>query len=152
VCVGLYLLDDVSLSLVVGGNNDHKWFYGFWGQNNKYFKADNFELLRNQFISLGMNKSYSLINKFKNPNTGFVLCLTLGYFGIDRLYAGDYGIGIIKMIVGICSLGVLGIVLNIYDIFNIRDNIQAKNYNLVMSTSPEFALLDDKMPDAFAKA
>ncbi len=55
-----------------------------------------------------------------NPNTAFILSLFLGGLGIDRMYVGDVGLGVLKLLTG----GGLGIWWLI-DLFLIRERAAA---------------------------
>ncbi len=60
---------------------------------------------------------------FKTPVISLILSLFLGYLGIDRLYVGDIGLGILKLI----TCGGLGI-WTIIDWFLIMKVTRRKNY------------------------
>lgn len=67
----------------------------------------------------------SYINQIKNPALAVGLSVCLGTFGIDRFYAGDVLLGILKLI----TLGGMGI-WHIVDIFLIGGRVRTKNMRI----------------------
>ncbi len=64
--------------------------------------------------------------KLKNPIIALILSLFAGSLAIDRFYAGDIGIALLKLF----TCGGLGI-LTIIDWFTIYDNILDKNMDII---------------------
>lgn len=63
----------------------------------------------------------------KNPTTVLLLSIFIGYFGIDRIYVGDVGLGVLKML----TCGGIGIWWLI-DLFLITDVTKRKNLEMLV--------------------
>lgn len=64
--------------------------------------------------------------QLKNPITGLICGLVAGYFGVDRFYKGDIGLGIVKLL----TLGGFTI-WAIIDLFVVHKGIKMDNLNKV---------------------
>lgn len=64
----------------------------------------------------------------KNPIVGLILGLCFCYFGVDRFYKGDIGLGIAKLIFGWWTFGIWWIV----DYFLVWKGIKKDNFNKIM--------------------
>lgn len=63
----------------------------------------------------------------KNSTTVLLLSIFIGYFGIDRIYVGDVGLGVLKML----TCGGIGIWWLI-DLFLITDVAKRKNLEMLV--------------------
>ena len=63
----------------------------------------------------------------KNPTTVLLLSIFIGYLGIDRIYVGDVGLGVLKML----TCGGVGIWCLI-DLFLITDVTKRKNLEMLV--------------------
>ena len=71
---------------------------------------------------------YSLTSTLKDPTISLVLSIVLGYFGVDRFYIGDVGLGVGKLITcGGCYVWWL------IDIFLIMNRTRQRNFETLMA-------------------
>lgn len=73
-----------------------------------------------------MKMDYNLANlsftQMKDPTIALVLSILVGGYGVDRIYIGDVGLGILKLLTcGGCGIWWL------IDLFLIMDKTRAKN-------------------------
>lgn len=99
--------------------------------NGKYLPEQQFPMIRERLLALDSSKAETLeMIQFKDPETALMLGILVSLcsiFGVDRLYIGDTGIGIAKMITcGGC--GVWGII----DFFLIMEATRRKNLEQLM--------------------
>ncbi len=70
----------------------------------------------------------TMCNQLKDPNVSLVLSIVLGYFGVDRFYLGDVGMGIGKLITcGGCYIWWL------IDIFLIMNRTRQRNMETLIT-------------------
>ncbi|BCS85469.1 MULTISPECIES: TM2 domain-containing protein [Prevotella] len=65
--------------------------------------------------------------QMKDPTIALILSILVGAYGVDRIYVGDVGLGILKLL----TCGGLGIWW-IVDLFYISDLTRTKNYETLM--------------------
>ncbi len=71
---------------------------------------------------------FSLTSTLKDPTISLVLSIVLGYFGVDRFYIGDVGLGVGKLITcGGCYVWWL------IDIFLIMNRTRQRNFETLMA-------------------
>lgn len=71
---------------------------------------------------------YSLTSTLKDPTISLVLSIVLGYFGVDRFYIGDVGLGVGKLVTcGGCYIWWL------IDIFLIMNRTRQRNFEMLMA-------------------
>lgn len=96
---------------------------------SKYFPEESIMMLKLRFDLMDESKKslmYAL--KFKDPFTALILSLLVGSLGIDRIYIGDTGLGIAKLL----TCGGCGI-WTIVDYFLIMKRTKEKNFEKLMS-------------------
>ncbi len=99
----------------------------FLSANGKYFDSQYLMEIRNQLLQLSDDKWILLqALPFKDPTTVFIISLFGGGFGIDRLFIGDTGAGIAKLL----TLGWCGI-WAIIDLFLIMGVTKDKNLEIL---------------------
>ncbi len=77
-------------------------------------------------------EALAVLMKMKNPTTALILSIVLGFYGIDRFYIGEIGMGVLKLITcGGCCIWWL------VDIFNIQSNIRTQNFEYLIANTPE---------------
>ncbi|HVV49875.1 MAG TPA: TM2 domain-containing protein [Polyangia bacterium] len=81
----------------------------------------------------------------KNPTTALILSLLFGYFGIDRFYVGDIGLGVLKML----TLGGF-FVWALIDLFLIMGAARKKNLRMAEEVRASIVSIrrGDRMGDA----
>lgn len=80
-----------------------------------------------KFDALDYNAACIYLAQMKDPTLALILSILVGAYGIDRIYLGDVGLGISKLL----TCGGLGIWW-IIDLFFISDLIRQKNYQTLM--------------------
>jgi TM2 domain-containing membrane protein YozV len=68
------------------------------------------------------------LSQLKDPTITLILSIIVGWYGIDRIYLGDVGLGIFKLL----TCGGVGIWWLI-DLFVISDLARTKNYESLMN-------------------
>ena len=78
---------------------DAQFVNAFLMANNKYFPSYLLNSVRNALLAVDESKWPAIqILQFKDPTIALILSLFLGNLGIDRFYAGDIGLGILKLL------------------------------------------------------
>lgn len=96
--------------------------------NSKYFSQEAIFDLKRYLLNIPSDKIELLESiKLVNPTIAFILSICLGSFGVDRMYVGDIGLGILKLI----TIGCWG-VWTIVDLFLIGKRAKIVNYEKVM--------------------
>ena len=81
-------------------------------------------MLQKQLEEVDESSLYSLVSlDLKSPIIGFVLGFLLGYFGADRFYKGDIGLGVVKLLFCWLTLGIWWLV----DLFLVWRGIKNDN-------------------------
>ena len=97
--------------------------------NNKYFPESQIPFIRERLLAADESKTGMLhAVQYKDPTTALILSLLIGYYGIDRFYIGDTGIGVAKLL----TCGGLWI-WAIIDWFLIMDATRQKNLERLMA-------------------
>lgn len=78
--------------------------------------------IREKLLSMDYNTASIILAQAKDPTISIILSIIVGSWGIDRIYIGDVGLGIIKLL----TCGGCGIWLLI-DLFLIMDATKRKN-------------------------
>lgn len=97
--------------------------------NGSYLPADQVLFIHQRLEKADDSKmaSLSFVN-FKDPTTALLLSLFLGGWGVDRMYIGQVGTGILKLV----TCGGLGI-WSIIDWFIIMNDTRKSNFNKLMT-------------------
>ena len=78
--------------------------------------------VREKLLSLDYNTASIILAQAKDPTISIILSIIVGAWGIDRIYIGDVGLGIIKLLTcGGCGIWWL------IDLFLIMDATKRKN-------------------------
>ena len=78
--------------------------------------------VREKLLSLDYNTASIILAQAKDPTISIILSIIVGSWGIDRIYIGDVGLGIIKLLTcGGCGIWWL------IDLFLIMDATKRKN-------------------------
>lgn len=78
--------------------------------------------IKNQLTQMDYSQASLFMSQLKDPTISIILSILTGHLGIDRLYVGDIGLGILKLF----TCGGLG-VWWLIDIFIIMDRTKAVN-------------------------
>ena len=68
--------------------------------------------------------------KLKKPKTTLLLSIFLGGLGVDRFYIGDTGVGVCKLLFGVCTAGIWPFV----DIFISYKKAKEKNFTKISNS------------------
>lgn len=78
--------------------------------------------VREKLLSMDYNTASIILAQAKDPTISIILSIIVGSWGIDRIYIGDVGLGIIKLLTcGGCGIWWL------IDLFLITDATKRKN-------------------------
>lgn len=78
--------------------------------------------IREKLLSMDYNTASIILAQAKDPTISIILSIIVGSWGIDRIYIGDVGLGIIKLLTcGGCGIWWL------IDLFLIMDATKRKN-------------------------
>ncbi|MCQ2190292.1 MAG: TM2 domain-containing protein [Paludibacteraceae bacterium] len=92
------------------------------------FPAESVNILRDRLLACeNEGMVHVIMAQLKDPTIALVLSICLGYFGVDRFYIGDPGLGVAKLL----TCGGLYI-WAIVDIFMIMDATKRKNMEILM--------------------
>lgn len=102
----------------------------FMMANSKFFEGHHLMAVRDRLLQMDDAK-WPLIQtlQFKEPSTALLLSIFAGYFGADRFYIGDTGLGIGKLL----TCGGLGI-WKIVDWFLIQGATREKNMEMFQNS------------------
>ena len=79
-------------------------------------------IVREKLLSMDYNTASIILAQAKDPTISIILSIIVGSWGIDRIYIGDVGLGIIKLLTcGGCGIWWL------IDLFLIMDATKRKN-------------------------
>ena len=83
--------------------------------------------VNNKFDNLDYSFACAYLAQMKDPTIALIFSILVGAYGVDRIYVGDVGLGILKLL----TCGGLGIWW-IVDLFYISDLTRTKNYETLM--------------------
>lgn len=87
-----------------------------------------FPMVRERLEQLDDQMANMLLAQLKDPTVSLVLSILLGAYGIDRIYIGEVGLGILKLL----TCGGLG-VWWLIDLFLIMERTRENNLNQFMT-------------------
>ncbi len=96
--------------------------------NGSKLPIESLPYLRNMLEGMDSQTAHMRFALLKDPMVALLISIFAGSFGVDRLYAGDTGLGIIKLL----TCGGFGIWW-LYDLFVIMDIVRQKNYQMLVS-------------------
>lgn len=96
--------------------------------NGNKVPLESLEMLRQKLANMDYATASVYMAQMKDPTIAIILSVLLGELGIDRFYAGDIGLGILKLI----TCGGLGIWW-IVDIFLIMGITRRKNMETIVN-------------------
>ena len=91
------------------------------------FPVANFSEVNKKIDALDYNTTCVYLAQMKDPTIALILSILVGAYGVDRIYLGNVGLGILKLL----TCGGLGIWW-IIDLFYITDLTKEKNYETLM--------------------
>lgn len=84
--------------------------------------ATSLQIVRDRLMKMDYNLANLSFTQMKDPTIALVLSVLVGGYGVDRIYIGDVGLGILKLLTcGGCGIWWL------IDLFLIMDKTRAKN-------------------------
>lgn len=86
------------------------------------FPLENISIIRESLQSMDYDTGCIVMSQAKDPTIAIILSVIVGSLGVDRIYIGDVGLGILKLI----TCGGLGIWWFV-DLFLIMDATKEKN-------------------------
>ena len=89
-----------------------------------------FPMVKERLEQLDDPMANTLLAQLKDPTISLVLSILLGGYGIDRIYIGEVGLGILKLL----TCGGLG-VWWLIDLFLIMERTRENNLNQLMNSS-----------------
>lgn len=90
--------------------------------------AESLPMLRDHLLGMDYNMANMVFAQMKDPTLSLVLSIILGGYGIDRIYVGDVGLGILKLLTcGGCGIWWL------IDLFLIMDKTRQANLEKIYS-------------------
>ena len=89
-----------------------------------------FPMVKERLEQLDDPMANMLLAHLKDPTISLVLSILLGGYGIDRIYIGEVGLGILKLL----TCGGLG-VWWLFDLFLIMERTRENNLNQLMNSS-----------------
>lgn len=89
--------------------------------------AASLPMVREQLLAMDGNTANVLFAQMKDPTLVLIISILLGGYGIDRIYLGDVGLGILKLL----TCGGLGIWWLI-DLFLVMDKTREKNLEKII--------------------
>ena len=95
----------------------------------EYLPNESLSMVRGRLDKVDDSKANIMsVMNFKSPTIAIILSVLIGTLGIDRFYAGDIGLGILKLL----TAGGCGIWWFI-DLFLIMKRVKEKNLNDLMN-------------------
>ena len=91
------------------------------------FPVTNFSEVNDKLDNMDYSFACAYLAQMKDPTIALILSILVGAYGVDRIYVGDVGLGILKLL----TCGGLGIWW-IVDLFYISDLTRTKNYETLM--------------------
>ena len=86
------------------------------------------EIVRQRLLEMDYHFASMFLLHMKDPTTSIILSILVGQFGLDRIYIGDIGLGILKLF----TCGGLG-VWWIIDLFEIMDKTKKINLQIFLN-------------------
>ena len=84
--------------------------------------APSLPVVRERLLNMDYNVANMAFGQMKDPTISLILSILVGGYGVDRIYIGDVGLGVLKLLTcGGCSIWWL------IDIFLIMDRTREKN-------------------------
>lgn len=89
--------------------------------------AASFPVVKQRLLTMDYNMANMLFAQMKDPTISIILSVLVGGYGIDRLYIGDVGLGILKLLTcgGCCIWWFI-------DLFLIMDKTREKNLEKIL--------------------
>lgn len=84
-------------------------------------------MVREQLLTMDSNTANMAFAQMKDPTLVLIISILLGGYGIDRIYLGDVGLGILKLL----TCGGIGIWWLI-DLFLVMDRTREKNLEKIV--------------------
>jgi TM2 domain-containing membrane protein YozV len=85
-------------------------------------------VVRRKLVSMDYVTASMYLAQMKDPTITIILSIFLGGYGIDRIYIGDVGLGIVKLL----TCGGIGVWWFV-DLFLITDLVKEKNLQFIMN-------------------
>ena len=96
--------------------------------NGKFFPEMMIEDVKQKLESLDESKENMLMaTEWKNPTVAFLFAFFLGGLGVDRVWLGETGLGVVKLIT-CAGAGIWGLI----DLFTVMNRAKMYNYNKLM--------------------
>jgi TM2 domain-containing membrane protein YozV len=92
------------------------------------FSVANLSEVDHKFDTLDYKMASVALVQMKDPTLSLILSILVGVYGVDRIYIGEVGLGVLKLI----TCGGLGIWW-LVDLFFIIELTKTKNYETLMS-------------------
>lgn len=92
-----------------------------------YLPSETLPYIHTSLLNMDYNSAMLRMTQFKDPTTAIILSILVGFFGVDRFYIGDTGLGVGKLLT--CG-GIY--VWWFVDLFLIMDATKQKNYRMLM--------------------
>ncbi len=90
--------------------------------------AESIGVVRERLLQVDDTRATFAFANLKDPTVALIISFFFGYLGVDRLYIGDYVLGIIKFLtLGFCGLW------SLIDLFLIMDATKKKNLETVLT-------------------
>ena len=84
--------------------------------------ASSLPVVRERLLNMDYNVANMAFGQMKDPTISLILSILVGGYGVDRIYIGDVGLGVLKLLTcGGCCIWWL------IDIFLIMDRTREKN-------------------------
>lgn len=100
----------------------------FLMSKGKYFPVNRIQYLRERLLEMDSSKEILLSSlSFKDPTIILIISIIVGYLGVDRIFIGNVGLGIIKLL----TCGGFG-VWTLVDWFLIMDATKESNFELIV--------------------
>lgn len=90
--------------------------------------VESLPMLREKLLGVDYNMANAIFAQLKDPTLSMVLSIVLGGYGIDRIYVGDVGLGVLKLL----TCGGLGLWWLI-DLFLIMDRTRQANFEKIFN-------------------
>lgn len=113
---------------------ENDFFKVFWLSNKDKLPENKLEELSYRISKLDSNEKKMLLSvEMKNPMTVFIISLFVGYLGIDRMYMGQVGLGILKLILNLMLIGGLWSFIDLFLVYSKTKELNYENLNKMIS-------------------